>query len=172
MVDALENIVYKGGNTNTSGGLRTIMRSVLTPAGGDREDVTNVVVIVTDGVSTRDAHLTIGDSTDLKRDKNAVIFVVGITDQVSREDLRDMSSPPQEEGKNYFLTTDFDQLDSIIGAMINLTCTSIATQPPTTTTTTTTTTAPPVEGNQSDVERQTALAAYLQVNSYCYLSLQ
>ena len=115
------------GHTNTSGGLLKVLQSVLIPAGGDRESVTNVVIIITDGITNNDSHLTIPYATQLKYKKHAVIFAVGVTDQVNRTELREMSSTPRELGKNYFLTDGFVQLDTIIGAMINLTCASIST---------------------------------------------
>ena len=40
---------YEGGNTNTSGGLSVAEQDIFSPGGGDRQDVQNIIVLLTDG---------------------------------------------------------------------------------------------------------------------------
>jgi len=51
---AISSLRYTGGNTNTSGALAYVRTTMLTSAAGDRSNVPNVVVVLTDGQS--DSH--------------------------------------------------------------------------------------------------------------------
>lgn len=48
-----------GGNTNTSGSLWLMMDQVFTEENGDRPDVPNIAIMVTDGKATWDTQFTI-----------------------------------------------------------------------------------------------------------------
>jgi len=48
---AISSLNYSGGRTNTAAALRYVRTSMLTSAAGDRPDVANVVVVMTDGRS-------------------------------------------------------------------------------------------------------------------------
>ena len=48
---AISALSYTGGNTNTAAALAHVRRSMLTAATGDRSNVSNVVVVLTDGRS-------------------------------------------------------------------------------------------------------------------------
>ena len=52
--NAVRNIRYLGGNTNTTGGLRLMRTEIFNAANGDRSDVPNVAILITDGVPTRE----------------------------------------------------------------------------------------------------------------------
>ena len=54
---AIAALNYSGGSTNTGGALAFVRTSILTSAAGDRDNVPNVVVVLTDGRSA-DATLT------------------------------------------------------------------------------------------------------------------
>ena len=56
--NAINNMEYKGGNTNTSGGLYIMLKDLFNEMNGDRPGVRDIAIVITDGVSTRDAHLT------------------------------------------------------------------------------------------------------------------
>jgi Mg-chelatase subunit ChlD len=73
---------YDGGNTNTTGGLRVMRTDIFNTYNGDRPDVTNVCILVTDGVPTREVA---GLTTEVQNVRNAGIRVigVGITNAVS-----------------------------------------------------------------------------------------
>lgn len=118
-------IGYSDGNTNTSGGIRDMHLNQFTTINGDREGVPNVAIIITDGVSTWDKDRTIPDAVAARNDGIKIISV-GITNQIDENELRLMSSLPQEEGKNYFRSPDFDQLDTIVDAIVQETCSVIS----------------------------------------------
>jgi len=48
---AISSLAYSGGYTNTSAALAFVRTTMLTSVAGDRSDVPNVVVILTDGAS-------------------------------------------------------------------------------------------------------------------------
>jgi len=78
---AVRDIPYFGGNTNTTGGLRVMRTQVFQQAYGDRPDVPNVCILITDGVPTREVD---GLAAEVGMDKNAQIRVlgIGVTNQV------------------------------------------------------------------------------------------
>ena len=51
---AVDGIVYRGGNTNTTGGLREMRRNVFSADGGDRSNVRDICILITDGMPTRE----------------------------------------------------------------------------------------------------------------------
>lgn len=119
------NLVYVDGNTNTSGGIRVMHFDQFLQNRGDRANVQNIAIIITDGVSTWDKDRTIPDAVDARND-GIRIFSVGITDAVDENELRLMSSSPQIEGQNYWRSSDFSQLDNIVAEIVQQTCTSIS----------------------------------------------
>ena len=66
---------YDGGNTNTTGGLRVMRTQIFNPYNGDRPDVPNVCILVTDGVPTREVA---GLAAEVQNVRNAGIRVVGV----------------------------------------------------------------------------------------------
>jgi len=81
LVSAVRNIRYIGGNTNTTGGLRLMRTEIFNTANGDRSDVPNVAILITDGVPTREvAELP----DEVRRIKNSGIRIVtvGVTNKV------------------------------------------------------------------------------------------
>jgi Mg-chelatase subunit ChlD len=79
---AVRGIPYLGGNTNTTGGLRVMRTQIFNQAYGDRPDVPNVCILITDGVPTREVD---GLSAEVQMDRTAQIRIlgIGVTNQVS-----------------------------------------------------------------------------------------
>jgi len=72
---AIRNISYCNENTNTTGGLRLTRTEIFNTANGDRVDVPNVIVLLTDGNPTRETDLL---SAEVLSIKNLDIRIVGI----------------------------------------------------------------------------------------------
>ena len=66
MLDRIGRISYDKGNTNTSGGLFKMNREVFVEANGDRPDIDNIAIVLTDGASTRDTNLLIPYASEAK----------------------------------------------------------------------------------------------------------
>ena len=108
--DAVRRIQYSPENTNTSGGIRVMHREQFTNASGDRPGVSNMAIIMTDGQSTYDSHRTLLDAAEAMA-SGIQIVAIGITDAVKLEEIRGMSSPPQEEFRNWWAAPDFEALE-------------------------------------------------------------
>jgi hypothetical protein len=73
--NAVRAIPYGGGNTNTTGGLRTVRTQIFNSANGDRSTVPNLCILITDGVPTREVD---GLAAEVKADWDASIRIIGI----------------------------------------------------------------------------------------------
>lgn len=118
---AVGAISYMGGNTNTSGGLRTVRQQQFIPSRGDRTGVENILFIITDGESNIDQHLTIFEAEQAKS-VGMRIFGIGITNAINRDELRLISSPPQLEGRNWWITASYQTLSAIADTLLRETC--------------------------------------------------
>ena len=64
--NAIDQIPWKDQETNTSGAVRLMYRDMFTEANGDRPGVPNLGLVVTDGASNRDEHLTIPEADNAR----------------------------------------------------------------------------------------------------------
>lgn len=125
LMSAKEKILqtkYLGRNTNTSGGLWVAQSRIFTEKSGDRPDVPNMALVITDGKSTFDSQKTIPLAEGLRQD-GVQIISVGVTDSVDETELKGLSSPPHVLNQNYFTSPDFRQLDKIIDKVLSSACT-------------------------------------------------
>merc|ERR1712002_208039 len=113
---AILSTPYMGSYTNTSGGIRVAIESVFTQDGGDRPDVTNLAIIITDGASNKDVGRLPGDASNLQ--SVATVVAIGITDAVNETELALLASAEEDIIK----TPSFDDLDSIIGPITKSIC--------------------------------------------------
>ena len=92
---AVRNIPFCGGNTNTTGGLRLARQQIFNTANGDRPDVLNVIVLITDGNPTLEVD-ELSDEVRLMKSMDVRIVGVGVTSEVSAmtQYLRRVSRSP------------------------------------------------------------------------------
>ena len=113
IVNAIRNLEYHPfGTTNTSGGLREMSKNQYSASNGDRADVRNIAIVITDGVSNRDDHRTIDDA-ESARLAGIFIYVVGVTDEVNRDELQGISSEPQVLDNTWFVSPSFAALSAV-----------------------------------------------------------
>lgn len=94
LLNAIDRIAYrKGGQTDTTGGLN-LMRTDVFSVNGDRANVSNVAIIITDGKPTNTS--TVQAAIDSVHNSGITTLVVGVTDQVDEATLKQLSSPPQQ----------------------------------------------------------------------------
>jgi len=86
LTTAIRNIQYLGGNTNTTGGLRLMRLEVFNRECGDRSDVPNVAILITDGIPTREVDRLPGEVAAIKS-LDIRIVGVGVTNQVNSYSL-------------------------------------------------------------------------------------
>ena len=75
LVNAVRSIRYLDGNTNTTGALRLMRTEIFNPANGDRLDVPNVAILITDGEPTYEVA---GLDEEVLRIKNSGVRIVGV----------------------------------------------------------------------------------------------
>ncbi len=112
LMRAIKGVRYIAGYTNTSGGLRVMMEDQFTQRRGDRSDVANIAILMTDGKANRDEYRTIKDA-EIARSSGISIFTVGISGNVDEDEIRSISSIPQKQNYNYFLAPDFKALQTL-----------------------------------------------------------
>lgn len=125
--NAILSTPYLGSFTNTSGGIRVMHLEQFTAQRGDRPSVPNLAIVVTDGESNLDQFRTISDAQAAQASGIQMVSV-GITDAVNVQELRGISSPPQELNQNWFQSSDFNQLLSVLNVIITPLCESTGPQ--------------------------------------------
>ena len=124
--DAILRINYIGGQTNTPEALIQTRTQCFNPSNGDRRDVDNLAIIVTDGVPfPAELRQPAIEEAKRLRDTGVIMVSVGITDIIDEDFLKEMSSPPQTLGTNYFRSSTFDALESIRRSVVQETCETV-----------------------------------------------
>ena len=121
LVNAIQNLPYLDGRTNTQAALTLLRTEQFTPQNGDRPSATNVAIVITDGESTENPGNTIPAAIQA-RDAGVAIFSIGIGNSINVQELRLISSEPQLEDRNYFLSPTFSSLDNIVLNIVGQTC--------------------------------------------------
>ncbi len=123
---ALLALPYLGQTTNTPEAMLQTRTQCFNSVNGDRPDVNNLAIVVTDGVPFPDSRRSPAlDEAMALKDSGATVISIGITDNIDVDFLREMSSPPQLEGQNYFTATDFNALQQIQSTVVEGTCTTL-----------------------------------------------
>jgi len=78
----IRNIQYLSGYTNTTGALRLMRTEIFNAANGDRSDVPNIAILITDGNPNRDVDLLRSEVHTIKQ-RGIRIVAVGVTNEVS-----------------------------------------------------------------------------------------
>ena len=128
LIAAINNIPYIGGTTNTQDGLNYARTQIFVPS-GDRPGVTNLAIVITDGVSNVETASLPREAQALR--DNALVIAVGVTNAVNEDELNLIASE-DSRGRNYVLrVTDFRQLASQIDNLLDETCIAVTLPPPT-----------------------------------------
>ncbi len=123
MQEALMNLHYMGRETNTPEAIRVARQQCFNPTNGDRPEVQNVAIIVTDGVPyPEDRTVEAITQAQVMRAEGTRMVAVGITQIIDRSLLKQLSSPPQIEDENYFTSADFTALGEINQLVGKLSC--------------------------------------------------
>ena len=121
--DAINGIAYFGQTTNTPDGLKVTRQQCFNAANGDRHNVQNLAIFISDGVpypaNRRDPAIV---EAQALKDVGVSVIAIGVTDIIDKDLLRIISSPPQIEGQNYFVAVDFTDLGTIRRAVGEGTC--------------------------------------------------
>ena len=124
--DAILGLAYLGQTTNTPEGLRITREQCFNQANGDRPNVQNLAIFISDGVPypPERKDLAITEAEALRG--VATVIAIGVTDVIDRDLLQTISSSPQEENRNWFVAVDFSELDVIRRSVGEGTCEVVA----------------------------------------------
>jgi len=112
---------YIGGTTNTSGGLRLMTNEQFIASRGDRPNINNVAIVITDGESNEDVERVIPDARAAER-RGIKVFAIGITNAVNTQELANISSTPQRINQNWWTSPEFTTLNQIIAQVTQAIC--------------------------------------------------
>lgn len=107
--DAIDNVPYNFGSTNTADALQTMREEMFTFGNGDRPNVDNIAIVLTDGVSNINSRRTIPEA-EKTRAANIHIYAIGIGLTDTKE-LDGIASKPISE--NRFAVDDFSELTDL-----------------------------------------------------------
>ena len=114
ILQAIDSTPFHHGNTNTAGALRTLRTEMFSLGRGDRPEVPNVALIVTDGLSNVNDSDTIPQAL-LARDAGIEIYAVGIG-LVDTRELDGLASRPIDVHR--FSAEHFSQLQNYLARQI------------------------------------------------------
>ena len=116
--NAVDEIPWRYGSTNTADALKTMRTDMFTRQNGDRPDVENICIVVTDGVSNINARRTIPEA-EQARGEGIHIYAIGIGLSDTRE-LDGIASKPVEE--NRFAVQEFTELQDLRHKVFSALC--------------------------------------------------
>ena len=112
---------YEGGTTNVAQALNFMTDQQFVSQRGDRPNVQNIGIVITDGRSNVTPENTIPNAVRAQA-AGIRMYSIGITNDVDENELRQMSSSPQVLGQNYFLAPQFTDLQPLVSALTEQTC--------------------------------------------------
>ena len=124
IIAAVRRIPYLNAWTNTAAGLHAMRTQLFDPSNrgqrGDRRNVTNIAILVTDGASNINNRSTI-HFANLAKQSGITVLAVGISSQVYVPELIGISSTGIE-GQTYWRTPDFQVTTGTVDSIINGAC--------------------------------------------------
>jgi Mg-chelatase subunit ChlD len=121
LFNAVDNIPWRYGSTNTADALLTMHETMFTEGNGDRKDAPNICIVITDGVSNVNFVRTLPEAEEARK-KGIHIYAVGIALQ-DLEEVNGIASEPASE--NVFSVNTFDELEGLDETIFESTCSGI-----------------------------------------------
>ena len=123
LVDGVAQVAYFTDNqqTNTQSALNKMTYDQFQLAMGDRPNVPNYAIVLTDGRSNVFPENTV-PTAQLAKDQGTYIYAIGIGPDTDINELRDISSPPQQFNISWSSLPTFDLLRSQVSTVVNRIC--------------------------------------------------
>jgi collagen type VI alpha len=118
MIDAINRIDYIGSSSNLVAGLQEMIYWQFTMDYGDRPDVPNVAILITDSLSSVDA-VNMLPEVEAAKNKGIHRIAVGITGAVDENTLKAISSEPHVHGTSYWMISNFLVLEENVAALVS-----------------------------------------------------
>ena len=156
---AFAGITLSGGDTNIYSAINVMRTQMLLEEHGERTEATDVAILITDGQSNKDASKTEAEAL-AAREVGVEFIAIGITDKADKGDLLKVTGEVPGEDSRVLLVPGFDELVTLVGAVVQHACHYTPTTPPTTTvttppTTTVATTPPPTSTTVKETSKPT-----------------
>ena len=120
VTEAVLGVNYTHGTTNTGAALQMLYSLMFTAANGDRPDVTNIGIVLTDGGSNDKEDTQFHAFT--AKSQGHVMLALGVGGWVDQTELSGIASHPATD--NTFLVQTFDDLSSVVDLVTSLICDS------------------------------------------------
>ena len=118
MIQLFWDKTFTGGGTNTSHALLVLRTDVYTGLAGDRDNISNVAILLTDGKSTDQAATSFQALTNKLEIPDFTMMAIGLGENVDQDELRDIAS-----GEDYvFFLDDFEELQTSFELLRDRTC--------------------------------------------------
>ncbi|XP_077371383.1 collagen alpha-1(XII) chain-like isoform X2 [Festucalex cinctus] len=118
LLNAIRTVSYSNGGTATGAALNFVLANSFTPAAGNRDDVPNVIVLVTDGRSADN----VTQPAQAVKDAGIEVFAVGVRN-ANEDELRIIASAPLDT--HVFNVADFDEISNIVGNLTSNICDAV-----------------------------------------------
>ncbi|XP_034401628.1 LOW QUALITY PROTEIN: collagen alpha-1(XIV) chain-like [Cyclopterus lumpus] len=115
LLDAINKISYKGGNTKTGRAIQHVKENIFTVEGGVRRGIPNVLVVLTDGRSQDDVNKV---SKEMQME-GYIVFAIGFADADYGELVSIASSPSD---RHVFFVDDLDAFTNIEEKLVTFVC--------------------------------------------------
>ncbi|KAL6100252.1 col14a1 [Pungitius sinensis] len=115
LLDAINRIAYKGGNTKTGRAIQHVKENIFTAEGGVRRGIPNVLVVLTDGRSQDDVNKV---SKEMQME-GYIVFAIGFADADYGE-LVSIASKPSD--RHVFFVDDLDAFTKIEEKLVTFVC--------------------------------------------------
>ncbi|XP_033755763.1 cartilage matrix protein-like [Pecten maximus] len=118
IVNAISNIGYVAGGTNTADALKYARETSFTTANGKRPNAAQIAIVITDGMSNS-AGATATEAAQLRGD-GITVFSVGVGSGPKTTELNAMATDP--DNQHVFVVNNFDALTQIKGTLAQKAC--------------------------------------------------
>lgn len=116
VMNAVDNINYMGGGTNTADGINYMTNQMFSLNSGARSNVPRIAIVVTDGRSSNPTATAM--AADKARQANIALMAVGVGNGVDMNELNSIA----DHNTQTFTVSNFDQLQSLTASIIQKAC--------------------------------------------------
>ncbi|XP_021375372.1 matrilin-2-like [Mizuhopecten yessoensis] len=118
LFEAIDNIPYTRGNTNTAGALQAMHLAMFNEPNGDRPEAENIAILITDSVSNVNYGRTQAEAEDA-RNAGITIYAIGVG-LADTTEIKGISSKPSN--RHIFLIQNFAELPDIQVELYEASC--------------------------------------------------
>ena len=123
LLSAIGSIPFGGGRTNMPAALQRVKNELMSEAGGNRADVDDTIILITDGKSTEEFGDPVPNANDIKNAQSKpTIITVGVTQMIDEIQLNRIASDSQSsQFETTYTVESFDELAQL-GELIKNDC--------------------------------------------------